>query len=130
MKFVTLSTLSTFVASALAADCFGIVNKGLAQMADPYWDARYAMCHNEPNTGCGWQKECSTYASKNFGPGGKLKLQVTLSRKYTGNKKGFKDCWRATEDMINQCVKGQERYVSTWTYNGQLYQFDAVVVGA
>ncbi len=32
--------------------------------------------------------------------------------------------------MINQCVKGQERYVSTWTYNGQLYQFDAVVVGA
>ncbi|UNI13281.1 hypothetical protein JDV02_000038 [Purpureocillium takamizusanense] len=130
MKLMTLSVLSAYVASTLAADCFGIVNKGLADLADPYWDARYAMCHNEPNSGCGYQQECSTYASKPLGYGGQMKLQVTLTRKYTSNKKGFKDCWAATEDMINQCVKGQQRYAGTWSANGQLYQVDGEIVEA
>ncbi|KAF5575070.1 hypothetical protein FPCIR_13329 [Fusarium pseudocircinatum] len=43
-----------------------------------------------------------------------ITVNVELSRKNTGGKKGFKDCWDATENIINQCVKGTHQLSGTW----------------
>ncbi|KAI5459225.1 hypothetical protein BGZ63DRAFT_447760 [Mariannaea sp. PMI_226] len=119
MQLITFSALMILVSSALAADCFGNKVSGLSNWAEAYWDARQKMCGNED---CAYQQQCTTYSSKSTGSG---TVSVSLTRKYTGSKKGFPDCWDATDnrDIINQCVNNESKLSGDWTYNGQLYQF-------
>ncbi|KAH7260884.1 uncharacterized protein BKA55DRAFT_735146 [Fusarium redolens] len=93
MQFINLSALALLATSALAADCFGLHHQG-----------------------------CTTRGSKSIKGLATITVNVELSRKNTGGKKGFKDCWDATENIINQCVKGSHQLSGTWEYNGQLYQ--------
>ncbi|RGP74501.1 hypothetical protein FLONG3_6060 [Fusarium longipes] len=122
MHLVNLSALTLLASSALAADCFGNRQDGISQFQDAYWDARSKMCGN---TGCGYQQSCTTQGSKTLQGLAKITVNVSLSRKNTGDKKGFKDCWDATENIINQCVRGSQQMSGTWEANGQLYQFNA-----
>ncbi|KAI1062464.1 hypothetical protein LB506_006329 [Fusarium annulatum] len=121
MQLFNLSTIALFATSALAADCFGNSQKGIQDFQDAYWQARQKMCSNSD---CAYQQGCTTKGSKTIK--GLISLTVTaeLSRKNTGGKKGFKDCWDATENIINQCVKGTNQMSGTWEYDGQLYQFN------
>ncbi|KAK2484608.1 hypothetical protein H9L39_02588 [Fusarium oxysporum f. sp. albedinis] len=77
------------------------------------------MCSNSD---CTYQQGCTTRGSKTIKGLASITVNVELSRKNTGGKKGFKDCWDATENIINQCVKGSHQLSGTWEYNGQLYQ--------
>ncbi|GJN69990.1 hypothetical protein VFPFJ_09679 [Purpureocillium lilacinum] len=123
MKLLDLSLLGAFAASALAADCLAPGAGDLTQFQDPFWDARYKVCHNEPGTGCGWQQNCQYTSVEDRDIAGKV--YVRLTRKNWDGHKGFKDCWAATEQMINQCVKTKKgSWASTWNYAGQFYQFD------
>jgi hypothetical protein len=90
MKLVSLSALSILAATASAADCFGNTQSGIAQWADAYWDARAKMCGN---TDCAYQQECTTHSSKTIKGLASITVNVDLTRKHTGNTKGFKDCW-------------------------------------
>ncbi|KAM6517234.1 hypothetical protein FSOLCH5_008197 [Fusarium solani] len=121
MQIVNLSALSLFVTSAFAADCFGNTQSGISKWADAYWDARAKMCGN---TDCEYQKDCTTRSSKTIKGLASITVNVALSRKHTGSQKGFKDCWDATENIINQCVNSEQKLSGTWEYNGQLYQFN------
>ncbi|KAF4333639.1 hypothetical protein FBEOM_12539 [Fusarium beomiforme] len=121
MQLINLATLTLFASSTLAADCFGNSYKGLNDWRDAYWDARQKMCSNSD---CAYQQECTTTGSKTLQGLAKVTVKVSLSRKNTGGKKGFKDCWDATENIINQCVRDQSQLSGTWEYNGQLYQMN------
>jgi hypothetical protein len=90
MQLVNFTALSLFASSALAASCFGNQQKGIDQFQDAFWDARAKMCGN---SGCGYQQSCTTQSSKTINGLIKLTVNVSLERKNTGNKKGFKDCW-------------------------------------
>ena len=90
MQLINLSALALFASSALAADCFGNRQDGLEQFQNAYWDARAKMCGNSE---CGYQQSCTTTASQTINGLIRLTVNVSLSRKDTGNKKGFKDCW-------------------------------------
>ncbi|CEI63341.1 hypothetical protein FVEN_g128 [Fusarium venenatum] len=130
MQLITLPALALFATSALAADCLGGANSNLRKVRDAYWDARQKMCSNSD---CAYQQVCTTQGFAKYVYESPKKdsprfteyaLNVALSRKNTGGQKGFKDCWDATENIITQCVDGQDKLVGTWEYNGQLYQFD------
>lgn len=90
MKITSLSALSVFAASAMAADCFGSTQKGISDFADAFWDARSKMC---ANTACAYQQDCTTTSSKTLKGLAKITVNVSLQRKHTSNVKGFKDCW-------------------------------------
>ncbi|KAF5581809.1 hypothetical protein FPCIR_9917 [Fusarium pseudocircinatum] len=121
MQFINLYALAVFATSTLAADCSGNGNKDVGKFITAYWDARERMCSN---SGCTYQEPCTTSGSFTVkGLGVDTILNVEMKRKNTGGKKGFKDCWDATEDIINQCPKGGSKQLSgTWEANGQLYQ--------
>ncbi|KAF5242187.1 hypothetical protein FANTH_8819 [Fusarium anthophilum] len=121
MQLINLYALSVLATSALAADCSGNGNKDVGKFITAYWDARERMCSN---SGCTYQEACTTSGSFTVkGLGVDTILNVEMKRKNTGGKKGFKDCWDATEDIINQCPKGGSKQLSgTWEANGQLYQ--------
>ncbi|EMT71790.1 hypothetical protein NOF04DRAFT_14097 [Fusarium oxysporum II5] len=119
MQLINLSALALFTTSALAADCFGNRQDGIERFEQAYWDARQKMCSNSD---CTYQQGCTTKGSKTIKGLASITVNVELSRKNTGGKKGFKDCWDATENIINQCVKGTHQLSGTWEYNGQLYQ--------
>ncbi|KAJ0137585.1 Uncharacterized protein HZ326_19432 [Fusarium oxysporum f. sp. albedinis] len=121
MQLINLSALALFATSALAADCFGNRQDGMCieRFEQAYWDARQKMCSNSD---CTYQQGCTTRGSKTIKGLASITVNVELSRKNTGGKKGFKDCWDATENIINQCVKGSHQLSGTWEYNGQLYQ--------
>ncbi|KAF5617059.1 uncharacterized protein FTJAE_12816 [Fusarium tjaetaba] len=123
MQLINLYALTVFATSALAADCFGNGNKDIGKFITAYWDARERMCSN---SGCTYQEACTTSGSFTVkGLGVDTILNVEMKRKNTGGKKGFKDCWDATEDIINQCPKGGSKQLSgSWEANGQLYQVD------
>lgn len=86
MKFSVFSLTSYFVASALAADCWGSVNGIQTEHYRAYWDARNQMCHNEK---CAQGQDCNVQTSVTSG--GK-QLVVILQRRKNGVK-GFKDCY-------------------------------------
>ncbi|KAF5580390.1 hypothetical protein FPANT_9346 [Fusarium pseudoanthophilum] len=119
MQLINLSALALFATSALAADCFGNRQDGIEKFEQAYWDARQKMCSNSD---CTYQQGCTTRGSKTLKGIASITVNVELSRKNTGGKKGFKDCWDATENIINQCVKGTHQLSGTWEYDGQLYQ--------
>ncbi|KAF4501503.1 hypothetical protein FAGAP_2296 [Fusarium agapanthi] len=119
MQLINLSALALFASSALAADCFGNSQDGIEKFEQAYWDARQKMCSNSD---CTYQQSCTTRGSKTLKGIASITVNVELSRKNTGGKKGFKDCWDATENIINQCVKETHQLSGTWEYNGQLYQ--------
>ncbi|KAF5665733.1 hypothetical protein FCIRC_10437 [Fusarium circinatum] len=121
MQLINLYALTVFATSVLAADCSGNGNKDVGKFITAYWDARERMCSN---SGCTYQEACTTSGSFTVkGLGVDTILNVEMKRKNTGGKKGFKDCWDATEDIINQCPKGGSKQLSgTWEANGQLYQ--------
>ncbi|EWY87933.1 hypothetical protein FOYG_09306 [Fusarium oxysporum NRRL 32931] len=123
MQLINLYALTVFATSALAADCFGNGNKDVGKFITAYWDARERMCSN---SGCTYQEACTTSGSYTVkGLGVDTILNVEIKRKNTGGKKGFKDCWDATEDIINQCPKGGSKQLSgSWEANGQLYQIN------
>nr|CEG03935.1 unnamed protein product [Fusarium acuminatum CS5907] len=122
MQLINLCTLAIFTASAFAADCSGDSNDIINEFnfKEAYWSARELMCSN---SGCTYQEACTTSAKRtatlNFT---KVSVAVEIKRKNTGGKKGYKDCWDATEEIINQCISGQSKMSGTWEYNGQLYQ--------
>lgn len=87
MQIINLAALTLLATSALAADCSGNSGRDLYAWRNAWWDARQKMCSNSD---CGYQKECTTYSSQKAN---KRTISVSLSRKYTGSKKGFKDCW-------------------------------------
>ncbi|KAF5229248.1 hypothetical protein FAUST_10534 [Fusarium austroamericanum] len=121
MQLITLSTVF-FIASALAADCSGNSNSRLEEFKEAYWSAREKMCSNSD---CTYQAACTISAQKSVGSSwAKTTVVAELKRKNTGGKKGFKDCWDATEDIINQCVIGNHQLSGTWESDGQLYQFN------
>ncbi|KAF4466936.1 hypothetical protein FALBO_6204 [Fusarium albosuccineum] len=119
MQIANFSVLTMFVASAFAADCFGKSQSGLSNWDEAYWIAREKMCSNKD---CAFQQDCTTTASKKAGG---VTLNVSLNRKRIGGGKGFKDCWDATEQIINQCVKDQKKLAGSWGFNNQVYQFSA-----
>ncbi|KAG5751480.1 hypothetical protein H9Q69_013725 [Fusarium xylarioides] len=121
MQLINLSALALFAASALAADCFGNRQDGIERFEQAYWDARQKMCSNSD---CAYQQDCTTKGSKTIKGLASITVNVELSRKNTGGKKGFKDCWDGTENIINQCVKGTHQLSGTWVYDGQLYQMN------
>ncbi|KAF4426634.1 hypothetical protein F53441_14110 [Fusarium austroafricanum] len=121
MQLINLSALALFATSALAADCFGNSQKGIDQFQQAYWDARSKMCGNSD---CGFQQSCTTNGSKTIKGLISLTVNVELKRKNTGNTKGFKDCWAATENIIVQCVRGSAQMSGSWEANGQLYQMN------
>ncbi|KAF5984399.1 hypothetical protein FCOIX_2657 [Fusarium coicis] len=99
MQLINLSALALFATSALAADCFGNRQDGIEKFEQAYWDARQKMCSNSD---CAYQQGCTTRGSKTLKGLASITVNVELSRKNTGGKKGFKDCWDATENIINQ----------------------------
>ncbi|CAG1962934.1 unnamed protein product [Fusarium graminearum] len=119
MKFTTLSTLAFFLNGALAADCIGTKQRnGISDKhMEAYWEVREKMCSNSD---CASQQPCTTYASRT---GGfiTITLNAELKRKNTASKQGYKDCWDATENIIQQCMKNGY-LTGTWEANGQLYQ--------
>ncbi|RGP70197.1 hypothetical protein FSPOR_4097 [Fusarium sporotrichioides] len=119
MKIISLSTLALFINATLAADCFGSKQSGgiSSKHEQAYWEARDKMCSNSD---CALQQPCTTYASRTAGFISTT-LNVELKRKNTASKPGFKDCWDATENIINQCIRGGF-LTGTWEANGQLYQ--------
>ncbi|RGP72368.1 hypothetical protein FLONG3_6764 [Fusarium longipes] len=121
MKLINLSTLALLVNGALAADCLGTPQSGgiSDKHQQAYWDARDKMCSNRD---CAYQQPCTTYASKTAGFL-QMTLNVVLKRKNTASKAGFKDCWDATENIIQQCMRNGYLY-GTWEANGQLYQMN------
>ncbi|KAF4997458.1 hypothetical protein FGRMN_3822 [Fusarium graminum] len=101
MQIINLSALTIFASTAFAASCFGSQQQGISDFQDAYWDARAKMCGN---SGCGYQQSCTTQGSKTIQGLIKLTVNVSLERKNTGDKKGFKDCWDGTENIIVQQV--------------------------
>ncbi|EKJ69751.1 hypothetical protein FPSE_10067 [Fusarium pseudograminearum CS3096] len=121
MQLTVLSTVF-FIVSALAADCSGNSNSRLEEFKEAYWSAREKMCSNSD---CTYQAACTISTQKSVGSSwAKTTVVAELKRKNTGGKKGFKDCWDATEDIINQCVIGNHQLSGTWESDGQLYQFN------
>ncbi|EWG41567.1 hypothetical protein FVEG_03654 [Fusarium verticillioides 7600] len=119
MQLINLSALALFATSTLAADCFGNRQDGIEKFEQAYWDARQKMCSNSD---CAYQQGCTTRGSKTLKGLASITVNVELSRKNTGGKIGFKDCWDATENIITQCVRGTHQLSGTWEYDGQLYQ--------
>ncbi|RGP62945.1 hypothetical protein FSPOR_8929 [Fusarium sporotrichioides] len=69
------------------------------------------MCSNSD---CTYQATCTTSAQKSVGESwAKTTVTAELKRKNTGGKKEFKDCWDATEEIINQCVIGSHQLSGT-----------------
>jgi hypothetical protein len=87
MKLVTVSLLSGFVASAIAADCWGSAGSLPSDLLHAYWDARTQMCSN---SNCAYQQDCQVQTSASGGNG---KISVTLRRSKTAEAKGFKYCY-------------------------------------
>ncbi|KIL86223.1 hypothetical protein FAVG1_10620 [Fusarium avenaceum] len=121
MQLVNFTALTLFASSAFAATCFGNQQKGIDQFQAAYWDAREKMCGN---SACGYQQSCATQGSKTIKGLINLTVNVSLDRKNTGSKKGFKDCWAATENIIDHCVRNNQQMSGTWEANGQLYQMN------
>ncbi|KAM0226766.1 hypothetical protein ACHAPO_012100 [Fusarium lateritium] len=119
MKLISLSALVLFANGALAADCIGSKQSGgiSDKHQQAYWEAREKMCSNSD---CALQQPCTTYASRTAGFISTT-LNVVLKRQNTASKPGFKDCWDATENIIQQCMRGGY-LTGTWEANGQLYQ--------
>ncbi|KAF5228944.1 hypothetical protein FAUST_10743 [Fusarium austroamericanum] len=117
MQIVNLAALSVFIASSLAADCYG--TEGIAsRFIEGYWDARQKMCSN---TECAYQQPCTVTTWKKYTAIGSSTIKIEISRKNTAGKAGFKDCWDATENIINQCIRDGDVYGGVWQANGQLY---------
>ncbi|SPJ78133.1 uncharacterized protein FTOL_06522 [Fusarium torulosum] len=61
------------------------------------------------NTECTYQESCTTRATKTVGQSwAKTTVTVELKCMNTGGKKGYKDFWDATEEIINQFVLGRQ----------------------
>ncbi|KAI5460801.1 hypothetical protein BGZ63DRAFT_488881 [Mariannaea sp. PMI_226] len=119
MQLTSLSALTVFITSALAADCVKHTQGSLSAYAPAYWSAREQMCGN---SACAYQQACATTGTTTVNG---VKVTVTLNRWNTGGSKGFKDCWDATENIIDQCVLGQESDEGEWQANGQFYKATA-----
>ncbi|KAF5571702.1 hypothetical protein FPHYL_236 [Fusarium phyllophilum] len=126
MQLINLSALALFATSALAADCFGNRQDGIEKFEQAYWDARQKMCSNSD---CTYQQGCTTRGSKTLKGIASITVNVELSRKNTGGKKGFKDCWDATENIINQCVKGTHQLSGTWDELDMISETETVEKG-
>ncbi|KAJ6443195.1 Sulfite reductase [Purpureocillium lavendulum] len=128
MKLISATVVSVLAATALGADCFGQPQSDLGKtFGDAYWDARAKMCGNSDD--CHYQKDCTTYSAKTVQGLIKLTTHVSIKRQKLGGTGGFKDCWDATEDIINQCIYGTGQMSGTWAYNGQLYQISSYFTG-
>ncbi|KAJ2974367.1 hypothetical protein NQ176_g6095 [Zarea fungicola] len=79
------------------------------------------MCSNAK---CALGKDCSvqTAASVN----NKL-LSVILTRRKNGVN-GFKDCYAATDNIINQCVYGEHKLNGRWEFAGQTFTMTSDLV--
>ncbi|KAM0540699.1 hypothetical protein ACHAO7_010985 [Fusarium culmorum] len=121
MKIVNLSALVLFTNGALAADCLGWKTNGsMDKFLSAFWEAREKMCSNSD---CALQQPCTTKASKTAGLLQNT-INVSIKRQNTAGKPGFKDCWDATENIIQQCTKNG--YLDgIWEANGQLYQVNS-----
>ncbi|CAF3558801.1 unnamed protein product [Fusarium graminearum] len=96
MQILNLAALSAFIGSTLAADCYG--TEGIAsRFIEGYWDARQKMCSN---TECAYQQPCTVTTWKKYTAIGSTTIKIEISRKNTAGKAGFKDCWDATEKII------------------------------
>lgn len=60
MKLSVLALSSYFVASALAANCWGSVSGIPSELLHVYWDARNQMCSNEK---CALHQDCNVQTS-------------------------------------------------------------------
>ncbi|EYB25404.1 hypothetical protein FG05_30436 [Fusarium graminearum] len=117
MQILNLAALSAFIGSTLAADCYG--TEGIAsRFIEGYWDARQKMCSN---TECAYQQPCTVTTWKKYTAIGSTTIKIEISRKNTAGKAGFKDCWDATENIINQCIRDGDVFGGVWQANGQLY---------
>ncbi|CEF76349.1 hypothetical protein SNK03_004306 [Fusarium graminearum] len=121
MKIVNLSALVLFANGAMAADCLGWKTSGsMDKFLSAFWEAREKMCSNSD---CALQQPCTTRASKTAGIL-QSKINVSIKRQNTAGKPGFKDCWDATENIIEQCSRNG--YLDgIWEANGQLYQVNS-----
>ncbi|KAJ2969268.1 hypothetical protein NQ176_g8754 [Zarea fungicola] len=99
MKLSVLALSSYFVASALAANCWGSVSGIPSELLHVYWDARNQMYI--------WDF-------------GNKQLSVILQRRKNGVK-GFHDCYSAAENIIGQCVYSEHALNGKWEYAGQTY---------
>ncbi|KAF9770583.1 hypothetical protein IL306_011852 [Fusarium sp. DS 682] len=98
MQLTNIAAVTLLASSALAADCFGTKDKGITSFQDAYWQARQKMCSNSPE--CPPQEPCTTSGQITLGVGlARTTIKATLTRKYTGGKVGFKDCWEHNPPM-------------------------------
>ncbi|QPC57955.1 hypothetical protein HYE67_000186 [Fusarium culmorum] len=89
MQILNIAAISVFIASSLAADCYG--TEGIAsRFIEGYWDARQKMCSN---TECAYQQPCTVTTWKKYTAIGSTTIKIEISRKNTAGKAGFKDCW-------------------------------------
>ncbi|KAJ6447136.1 60S ribosomal protein L19 precursor [Purpureocillium lavendulum] len=123
MKLTSLSAFAALVASALAADCTG--NFLGSPTTDLYWEVRTRMCDQNAPFACPYQQDCQQGAQAKFDT---FTFSVQLIRKNTDGVKGFKDCWDATEDIINQCIASGLTDGGTWKYEGQSFEYKAYYV--
>ncbi|PTD02234.1 hypothetical protein FCULG_00012129 [Fusarium culmorum] len=108
MQILNIAAISVFIASSLAADCYG--TEGIAsRFIEGYWDARQKMCSN---TECAYQQPCTVTTWKKYTAIGSTTIKIEISRKNTAGKAGFKDCW---------CIKDGDFFGGVWQANGQLY---------
>ncbi|KAH6982361.1 hypothetical protein BKA56DRAFT_616428 [Ilyonectria sp. MPI-CAGE-AT-0026] len=115
MRLLTCLLLlcSLLLQHTLAADCFGI--KGVVNGDNEWrlWDLRQRMCAR-------LQTRASLYVAYGVNAG------FSLERYNSGGKKGFPNCWAATENIINQCARGSGKQASgNWNYGGENYQYNA-----
>ncbi|KAI5460764.1 hypothetical protein BGZ63DRAFT_358733 [Mariannaea sp. PMI_226] len=115
----SLLALSVLVASTSAATCWGDVQTDIANWSQAFWDARAKMCSN---SACGLQQPCTVKGSKKVGD---KTLSLQLVRRNWANTQGYKDCWDATNDIINQCIYGQHLRNGYWEWEGQYFEIQS-----
>ncbi|KAH8586065.1 hypothetical protein B0O99DRAFT_695854 [Bisporella sp. PMI_857] len=99
-------------APAFAATCIG---GGDRRPESYYWELRQDMCSN---SACEYQKACTvSHPSVTY---------MALQRSNYDGKKGFPDCWDATENIITQCIRHSGAPGGEWRSNGQRYVFQNV----
>ncbi|KAJ2975861.1 hypothetical protein NQ176_g5276 [Zarea fungicola] len=119
MKLSLISFLAGFAAPALAAECSGDSTNGMpSELLHLFWDARNQMCSN---SNCGLGQDCNVQVTGNFN---NKVVSVILMRRKNGVK-GFKDCYDATNNIINQCVYSEHKFNGKWVYGGQTYSLVA-----
>ncbi|KAF2012233.1 hypothetical protein BU24DRAFT_453667 [Aaosphaeria arxii CBS 175.79] len=102
-KIITLAVL--FSPAALAAQCD---HNGSGGNIEDAWKVRETVCGG----GCPFQQPCTRNVNA-----------ATLQRQRLDGGKGYSHCWDATEEIINQCLKGGWRS-GTWSLDGQWYYLD------